>query len=88
MTNAEIKENLIDFYSYDKFGFDFGKKDDELKRKTVSILEEMGEEQENKVISELLIENFLNENRVAEGYGWRAVKEFLEWYGDDGCYLD
>lgn len=82
MNNTEIKNNLINFYSYDTSGCDFGIKDDELKSKTLSALEDMGEDNSRKLISELLIECFLDEESLAEGYSWEDAKSFLNWYAD------
>lgn len=80
MTNTEIKNNLINFYSYDSCGSDFGIKDDELKRKTISELDEMEDGKVNKLLAELLNENFLSDEKIADGYGWEDVKSFLDWY--------
>lgn len=80
MTNTEIKNNLISFYSYDSCGCDFGVKDDELKEKTISALDEMEDGKVNKLLAELLNENFLSDEKIADGYGWEDVKSFLDWY--------
>lgn len=80
MTNTEIKNNLINFYSYDSCGYDFGIKDDELKEKTISALDEMEDGEVSKLIAELLNENFLSDEKIAEGYGWEDAKSFLNWY--------
>lgn len=86
MTNTEIKNNLINFYSYDSCGSDLGVKDDELKEKTISALDEMGYEKTSKILAELFNEEFLSDKKITEGYGWEDVKAFLDWYEEYGTY--
>lgn len=86
MTNTEIKNNLINFYAYDSWGSDWGVKDDELKKQTISALDEMGYEKASKLLAELFNEKFLSEEKIAEGYGWEDVKNFLDWYEEYGTY--
>lgn len=83
MENKEIKNNLINFYAFDTCGPDFGFKDDELRMKTFVAIESIHNEDEkleNKILSELLIEQFLCDEAINEGYGIEDVENFLSWY--------
>lgn len=83
MSEHNIKKNLVALYCYDTEGVDAGIKDEVLKERIKRILEKKYYEDDKSVdrlISSLLYEQFLNEEKINEGYGIEDAKSFLDWF--------
>ena len=87
MKKQDIANYLISFYDYDSCGSDFGIKNNNLKLEVLTILDNMDYKEESKLISDIIMDNFLNDKAIVNGYGWEDVKEFLGWYENIGNYI-
>ena len=83
MSEQDIKDNLVAFYVYHTDGPDWGKKDENLEERTRRILEKMDYEDDkslDRLISSLLYEQYISEEKINKGYGIEDAKSFLDWF--------
>lgn len=78
MTEYDIKMSLIRFYNNYLENYR-----SELEEYVKKILNKMYKEDNSSIdrlISSLLYDNFLSEDKINDGYGIKDAKEFLDWF--------
>ena len=79
MTELELFDALDGLYAYDSGATDSGIRDEGLKEKVKTHLEDMEDEAFRITMSMHIRECFVSEEAIKQGYGIEDVKAFIDW---------
>lgn len=78
-TDYKFLAYVIDgLMAYDAGCKDSGIKDEELKKSVKGYLESLNDKDYNHVLA-LIVRDMLTDERLAQGYGYEDVVDFIEW---------
>ena len=84
MSFDDFKNAVIGLFAYDTGCVDSGIHDPQLRAQCIAWLNALTEDQQRKVLSDLVRECFLEPAALEKGYGWEDAGSFCEWLGELG----
>lgn len=87
MTYDELKAALDGLYAYDTGSIDSGIRDENLRARAIGQFHDLTGTEHRALLGRIVVDLFLSENALANGYGPEDAREFLEWCDDNGILL-
>ncbi len=83
MTYEEVYKAIVGLYAYDDGAVDSGIHDEKLRAKLKAHVRSLNDTETRLLLSKVLVEACLNEEALAQGYGWEDAKGLAEWFSND-----
>ncbi len=81
----DIFDPMVGIYAYDTGCVDSGVRDEVLRKRLADRIDAMPDDELRLRLSRWLRDEFLSDDRLADGYGWEDAMKFCQWI-DSGDY--
>lgn len=78
-TYAELRDALDGMFAYDSGCVDSGLHDERLRQRMSNYIDSLSEVTRRQILSNLMVDMWLSDEAVQQGYGWEDAYHFGEW---------